>query len=90
MIAIISPVTESELGVYKRVGEVGDDRSILQRSKHFGILLRRGTYAVNGKEGAQAELIRYQAIANPKEGQKNSEISSPYQCRCIARRFSGK
>lgn|GEM_PF-6109720 len=60
VIDIISPVTESEPGAYDLIVEVGDNRPILQRGEHFGTLLRRGTYTIKCREGAEPELVRYQ------------------------------
>jgi hypothetical protein len=60
VIAINSPATEPHPGVYELIVEAGDNRPILQRGEHFATLLRRGTYMIKCKEGAEPALVLYQ------------------------------
>jgi hypothetical protein len=62
-VSVIPPIKESEQETYELMVEVGDLRPIRERGEHFGTLLRRGTYTVKCKDGAEPEFARYQETA---------------------------
>jgi hypothetical protein len=62
-VSIIPPIKESEPGIFEVEVVLGDLRPIRELGEHFGTLLRRGTYTVKYKDGAEPELFRYQETA---------------------------
>jgi hypothetical protein len=57
-INIVGPIKESSPDAYELVIELGDSTGI-QGGEHFATLLRRGTYVIECREGAEPKLIEY-------------------------------
>jgi hypothetical protein len=58
-IAIIAPIRETSLQTYELVLELSDP-SPIRTGEHFATLLKRGTYVVQYRQGAEPQLVSYQ------------------------------
>ncbi|HXO00242.1 MAG TPA: hypothetical protein VN881_14290 [Candidatus Acidoferrales bacterium] len=64
-VSLIPAIKEPEPGTYEVIIVLGDLRPIRDLGEDLGTLLRRGTYTVKYKDGAEPELVRYQETAFP-------------------------
>lgn len=64
-INLVGPIKESSPDAYEFVIEVGDSTGI-QRGEHFATLLRRGTYVIECRDGAEPKLIEYRQACCPE------------------------
>ena len=58
-IAVIAPIRQTPLQTYELVLELSDP-SPIRTGEHFATLLKRGTYVVQYRQGAEPQLVSYQ------------------------------